>query len=303
MPRYTTVRTIAEPFTIEGRGLHGNRLCTVRVVPASEGGLKFFHLPTGVVIPARAEYVGDLSLATTLVKDGVRLQTVEHILSALVGLGIDHATVEVDGGELPILDGSATPWTKAISQVGLVDLHTSRSFIKILRNVEVRHEKRWIAVSPLDELRINYTIDFPGSSIGRQSMELAVTPDKYRRELAPARTFCLKSEIDLLHSRGLALGGNLDNAVVYDDDGCLNDCLRFENEAVRHKILDLVGDLALMGAPILGYVEAHAAGHAMHVALVKQLLSEPDAWTILEVAAAKGSRLFQPDFTPKLAAV
>ncbi|MCL1908338.1 MAG: UDP-3-O-acyl-N-acetylglucosamine deacetylase [Holophagaceae bacterium] len=301
MPRPATARTIAAPFMLKGHGLHRNKPCAVRVAPAENGGLNFFHLPSGVVIPARAEYVGDLSLATTLAKDGVHLQTVEHILSALFGLGVDHAAIEVDGDELPILDGSAAPWVKAISQVGLIDLPVSKRFVKVLRKVGVHQEKRWIAIGPHDGLRIGYTIDFPGSSIGRQSMEVAVTPDKYRRELAPARTFCLKSEIDHLRSCGLAVGGNLDNAVVYDGDGCLNESLRFENEAVRHKMMDLVGDLALLGAPILGRIEAHAAGHAMHVALVRQLLLEPDAWTIEEAGPAHCNGLFQPDFAQGLA--
>jgi UDP-3-O-[3-hydroxymyristoyl] N-acetylglucosamine deacetylase len=228
---------------------------------------------------------------------------VEHILSALFGLGVDHALIETDGEELPILDGSAAPWVKTISQVGLRDLSINKSFVKILREVQVRYENCWIRINPYAGLRLNYTINFPYSAIGEQSMELTVTPDKYRRELAGARTFCLKSEIDAMRSRGLALGGSLDNAVVYSDAGYLNESLRFENEAVRHKMLDLVGDLTLLGAPLLGAVEAHAAGHAMHVALVKQLLSEPDSWTMVEYAPTSTQRLFQPDFTQKLAAV
>jgi UDP-3-O-[3-hydroxymyristoyl] N-acetylglucosamine deacetylase len=291
------------PFTINGFGLHGNKPCSVTVLPTEHGGLRFLHTPSGVTVPAKAEYCGDLSLATTLVKDGIRLQTVEHVLAALVGLAIDHAVIEVDGEELPILDGSAAPWVKAISQVGLRDLPITKNCIKVLRAVQVRHENRWVSVSPYSELKINCTIDFPGSSIGRQSMELAITPDKFRRELAAARTFCLKKEIDLMQSRGLALGGSLDNAVVYDDNGYLNECLRFEDEAVRHKMLDIVGDLALLGAPLLGFVEAHAAGHALHVALVKKLLSEPDAWTMLEIGPTVASNLFQPGFAPELATV
>jgi UDP-3-O-[3-hydroxymyristoyl] N-acetylglucosamine deacetylase len=131
-------------------------------------------------------------------------------------------------------------------------------------------------------------------------MELAITPDKFRRELAAARTFCLKKEIDFMQSRGLAQGGSLDNAVVYDDNGYLNDSLRFEDEAVRHKMLDIVGDMALLGAPMLGFVEAHAAGHALHVALVKKLLSEPSAWALLDAAPTAAPRLFQPDLVPEL---
>lgn len=291
------VRTLAESFTLTGRGLHGNKPCSVTVTPAEQGGLRFLHVPTGVIIPAKADYAGDLSLATTLVKDGARLQTVEHILSALYGLGVDHALIRADGGELPILDGSAAPWTKAISQAGLKDLPGARRCMRVLRQVEVQNENRYVCVSPHRGLRLSCAIDFPCSAIGRQSLELIVTPGNYRRELAEARTFCLKSEIDAMQSRGMALGGSLDNAVVYDDDGCLNERLRFEDEAVRHKMLDLVGDLALLGAPLMGYVEARAAGHAMHVALVKKLLSEPDAWTIAEAEPipVRGG-MFRPGF-------
>ena len=303
MPRPATVRTTAEPFTLSGFGLHENKPCSVRVLPSETGGLRFLHLPSQATIPAKADYAGDLSLATTLVKDGVCLRTVEHILSALFGLGVDHAIIEVDGEELPILDGSAAPWVKAISQVGLIDLPSKKNWIKVLRTVQVQHEDKWVRLSPYDGLMINCTIDFPGSSIGRQSLELSISPDKFRRELASARTFCLKKEIDAMHSRGLALGGSLDNAVVYDDNGYLNDCLRFDNEAVRHKMLDLVGDLALLGAPLLGFVEAHAAGHAIHVALVKKLLSERDAWTMVETAPVTLHRLFQPEFAQGFAAV
>jgi UDP-3-O-[3-hydroxymyristoyl] N-acetylglucosamine deacetylase len=288
---------------MSGVGLHGNKPCAVNVLPAGDGGLRFLHRPSGTMIPATADYVGDLSLATTLVKDGVRLQTVEHILSALFGLGIDHALIEVDGEELPILDGSSAPWAKAIAQAGTRNVKAPKKRLKVLKPVQVQNGNRWMRVSPFNELRIDCAIDFPTASIGSQSLALTITPDRYRREIAPARTFCLKCEIDYMHSNGLALGGNLDNAVVYDDNGYLNDDLRFENEAVRHKMLDLLGDLALAGAPISGLVEAHAAGHALHVALVKKLISEPDAWTMVETAQASTHRLFQTEFKQRLAAV
>ncbi|MCL1894235.1 MAG: UDP-3-O-acyl-N-acetylglucosamine deacetylase [Holophagaceae bacterium] len=303
MSRHATAKTIAKPFTLKGYGLHKNQPCSVRVVPAEGGGLRFVHTPSKVVIPAEVDYVGDISLATTLTKDGVVLQTVEHILSALYGHGVDHALIEVDGDELPILDGSAEPWANAIINAGLRSLQTSKSHIKILRPIEARHGEKWIRISPHSRLQLNYTINFANSSIGRQSMKLAVTPNKYQQELAPARTFCQKSEIEYMHSRGLALGGNLDNAVVYDGNGCLNDNLRFENEAVRHKMLDLIGDLALLGTHIVGHIEAYAAGHALHVALVKQLLSEPDAWVEVESIPTQPSTFFRPNYSQELATV
>jgi UDP-3-O-[3-hydroxymyristoyl] N-acetylglucosamine deacetylase len=259
-------------------------------------------LPSGVLIPALTDFVGDLSLATTLAKDGARLQTVEHLLSALCGLGVDHALIEAGGDELPVLDGSASPWVKAICQTGLRDLPNIRRYIKIKRPVHVAQGVRSVSVRPHKGFKISYTIDFPGTYIGRQSMELSITPEKYSRELSSARTFCLKNEIDYMQSRGLAQGGSLDNAVVYDGSGYLNDSLRFANEAVRHKMLDLVGDFALLGAPLLGCVEARAAGHALHVALAKKLLSEPDAWVLAEAEPAYANSLFQPGFAQGLAA-
>jgi len=281
MPSSSTARTTAAPFTLKGTGLHGNKPCSVTVEPAQSGGLRFLHAPSGVEIPALARHAEcDLTLATVLSKDGARLQTVEHLLSALYGMGVDHALIISDGGEFPILDGSAGPWAKAIARVGLRDLAAPKRCINVLKEVRITRASRHIAVGPCDGFAISYTIDFPCRSIGRQSLELAVTPEGFLRELADARTFCMKRDIDMMQSRGLALGGSLENAVVFDDDRCLNEPLRFLNEAVRHKALDLVGDLALLGAPLKGRIEAFAAGHAMHVDLAKKLLATPDAWTM-----------------------
>jgi UDP-3-O-[3-hydroxymyristoyl] N-acetylglucosamine deacetylase len=279
MPRNATPQTLSREITISGHGLHGNRPCSVRLVPASSlTGLVFVHTPTGTEIPAKAALAGDLVLSTTLVKDGVRLQTIEHLLSALTGLEIEHLRIEVDGEELPILDGSAAPWVEAIMSVGVKALEGRRRFMKITEPIEIRNGDRWIRALPYDGLRLRYVIDFPIPALGRQSRELSLTPEKYRRELAAARTFCLAQEIELMRSRGLALGGSLDNAVVFGAEGPLNESLRYEDEAVRHKMLDLVGDLTLLGAPLLGLVEAHAAGHAMHVALAQAILASPGSW-------------------------
>ncbi|HET8714246.1 MAG TPA: UDP-3-O-acyl-N-acetylglucosamine deacetylase [Holophagaceae bacterium] len=300
MPRATTPQTLAREITISGHGLHGARPCTVRLVPVDRPtGLRFRHLGTGVEIPVSADFAGDIQLATTLVKDGVRLQTIEHLLSALVGLEIEHLLIEVDGEgadvELPILDGSAHPWMEAILQAGARSLDGKRRFVKVLRPLEVDRGGKRIRVSPYDGLRVRYTIDFPVASLGRQSRELSLSPEKYRAEVGAARTFCLEQEIDWMRANGLALGGSLENAVVYGAEGPLNESLRFHDEAVRHKILDLLGDLALLGAPLLGLVEAHAAGHALHVDLVKALQSDRSAWTWAELPEpAKTPALFRP---------
>jgi UDP-3-O-[3-hydroxymyristoyl] N-acetylglucosamine deacetylase len=300
MPRSSQPQTLGREITISGHGLHGNRPCTVRLVPAdAPSGLRFVHLPTGTELPVKADLAGDLVLSTTLVKDGVRLQTIEHLLSALMGLEIEHLRIEVDAEEFPILDGSAGPWVEALLQAGTRTLDGRRRFLKITRPVEVRNGNRWIRVSPFDGLRLRYTIDFPVPALGRQSRELSLTPEKYRRELGAARTFCLAQEIEAMRARGLALGGSLDNAVVFGSEGPLNESLRFEDEAVRHKMLDLVGDLALLGAPLLGLVEAHAAGHALHVGLAQAILADPGCWEWAEEAVPANVRFF---FQPSVAA-
>ena len=293
MPRNATPQTLSREITLSGHGLHGNLPCSVRLVPtAAPTGLLFVHTPTGTEIPVRADLAGDLVLSTTLVKDGIRLQTIEHLLSALAGLEVEHLRIEVDAEELPILDGSAAPWVEAILQAGLRGLEGRRRFLKITHPVEVHNGDRWIRVLPYDGLRLRYVIDFPVPALGRQSRELSLTPEKFRRELGAARTFCLAQEIDMMRARGLALGGSLDNAVVFGADGPLNESLRFEDEAVRHKMLDLVGDLALLGAPLLGLVEAHAAGHAMHVALTQAILASPGCWEWTEEVEAPTVRFF-----------
>jgi UDP-3-O-[3-hydroxymyristoyl] N-acetylglucosamine deacetylase len=235
-----------------------------------------------VEIPALAGFVGDCSLATTLVRDGIVLQTVEHLLSALAGLGIDHLTVDVTGEELPILDGSAAPWVQAIQSAGIRPMAMGSRTLRILHPVEVRRGDKWMRVTPYPGLRVGYTIDFDHPAIGRQSRELTITPEKYVRELGSARTFCLEEDIEFMRSRGLAKGGSLENAVVFSPSGPLNDSLRYEDEAVRHKILDLVGDLKLLGASLEGLVEAHRAGHALHVELARAILAQENAWTMVE---------------------
>lgn len=302
MSRARHPQTLLRTISVAGHGLHSNRPCTVRLVPVtSASGLRFVHLPSGTEIPVHADHTGDLRLATTLVRGAVRFQTVEHLLSALMGLEIEHLRIEVDGEELPILDGSAAPWVDAIQEAGIRALPGRRRFLKVLRPVEVRQDGRWIRVSPaegFDGLRIRYTIDFDHPAIGRQTRELGLTAEKFAREVGAARTFCLSHEIDWMRSKGLALGGSLDNAVVFGPEGPLNEALRFEDEAVRHKILDLIGDLALLGAPLQGFVEVHAGGHALHVALAKALLADTSAWTWADLEERRAPRPLRPFFQP-----
>lgn len=273
-------QTLRQSVTIDGHGLHSNLPCRVTIRPVEQvTGLQFLHAPSGTLIPARAEFVSDLSLATTLSRDGIRLSTVEHLLAALAGLEIEHAIIEVTGTELPILDGSAAPWVQALQEAGTRIIPGPRRLIRMLHPVEVQKDGKWMRISPYSGLRLRYTIDFDHPAIGRQTRELTLTPEKFRRELGSARTFCMERDIEFMRSKGLALGGSLDNAVVFSAVGPLNETLRFEDEAVRHKMLDLMGDLAMLGAPIQGLIEAHAAGHAMHIALVQAVLADATAWT------------------------
>lgn len=295
MPRSRHPQTLRNPVTVAGHGLHSNRPCRVTIHPVEQAsGLRFLHGPSGIEIPAKADLVGDLSLATTLTKDGLRFGTVEHLLAALSGLEIEHALIEVDSEELPILDGSAAPWVEAIAAAGTRVLPGARRFIKVLHPVEVKGEGKWMRVSPHAGLRVRYTIDFDHPAIGRQSREISMDPEKFRRELSSARTFCMERDIEFMRSRGLALGGSLENAVVFSANGPLNETLRYEDEAVRHKMLDLIGDLSLLGAPLMGLVEAQSAGHALHVALVKALLADTQAWTWSEAGAPAPARSVFP---------
>ena len=201
MPRSRHAQTLAHTVTLSGHGVHSNRPCTVTLHPADQAtGILFRHLPSGVTVPALAAFVGDCSLATTLVREGVILQTVEHLLSALAGLGIDHLTVDVTGEELPILDGSAAPWVQAIQAAGIRSMPMGSQCLRILHPVEVRRGDKWMRVTPYPGLRVGYTIDFDHPAIGRQSRELTITPEKYVRELGSARTFCLEQDIEFMRA-------------------------------------------------------------------------------------------------------
>jgi UDP-3-O-[3-hydroxymyristoyl] N-acetylglucosamine deacetylase len=206
--------------------------------------------------------------------------------------------VDLTGEELPILDGSAGPWIRAIQEAGIAPMPLAAPARRILKPIEVRQGDKWMRVSPHHSLRVAYTIDFDHPAIGRQSRELTVTPEKYVRELAIARTFCMDRDIEFMRAHGLAKGGSLENAVVFSPEGPLNDSLRYEDEAVRHKMLDLLGDLKLLGAPLAGFVEAHRAGHALHVELARAILANRGSWVWeTEETRVPGRPLFAPAMT------
>ncbi len=264
--------TLARSIGCEGVGLHGGGTCRVRLVPQDHGGRRFVTA-RGVEIPATIEHVGSDARATVLARSSGRIDTVEHLLAALSVSRIDHVRIEVDGDELPALDGSAAPWCALLAEAGRLTLDAPAPSIGLVSAVEVREGARWIRAEPAAALSIDYSIDFELASIGRQRCVIeAIDPAGFAERLAPARTFALRDEVAALREAGLARGGSLENALVFDEAGPMGDvALRFPDECVRHKVVDLLGDLALLGAPLAARVVAERAGHRLHHALVRAI--------------------------------
>jgi UDP-3-O-[3-hydroxymyristoyl] N-acetylglucosamine deacetylase len=234
-----------------------------------------------VEIPATLESLGGVDHATRLVRDGVCIDTVEHLLSALFALGVDDAIVDVDGPEVPVLDGSAAPFVILIHEAGLKPLAVVRRHLKVLRPVEVVRGGKTLRISPSDHFRVSYAIGFDHPLLRHQTVSVRVTSETFAEMVAPARTFGFLRDVETLRQSGLALGGSLENAVVIGETGVLNNKLRFEDEFVRHKVLDAIGDLSLLGHPVVGHLEAVKAGHALHAALALKLKRTPEAWALV----------------------
>lgn len=274
-PQNTLVRRVR----LSGIGLHTGRHVRVVLHPArADHGVVFYRSDVDAFIPAVAEAAGRFDHATSLGERGRDVATVEHLLSAAVGAGLDNLLVELDGPEVPILDGSALPWLDAFETAGLVALNTRAvPFVpsRVLTVSESSGKK--LEIRPARDLRVTYTIDFPNPAVGRQSITVVLTPESYAAHIAPARTFGFLAEYEMLKAHGLARGAREDNCIVVGDDRVENGDLRFADEFVRHKVLDLLGDLALVGRPVLGHVVAHKAGHAMHATLARLLREESRA--------------------------
>jgi UDP-3-O-[3-hydroxymyristoyl] N-acetylglucosamine deacetylase len=252
----------------------------LRILPAPpNSGIVFRRVDLdGFEVEAIGRNVARVSYATSLMKKGVLISTTEHLLSALVGMRIDNAIIELDNLELPILDGSARPFVDLIKKVGVRKQRRARTYIRILRALEVREGNKFIAVYPADSYSVSYTINFPHPMIGRETLALELSNGEYVSSIAPARTFGFLHEAEAMRQQGLIRGASDQNALVLTRDGLVNPPLRFPDEFVRHKILDLIGDLALIGRQILGNVVADRAGHAMHTALVSRLLRDHTLW-------------------------
>jgi UDP-3-O-[3-hydroxymyristoyl] N-acetylglucosamine deacetylase len=263
-----------------GIGLHSGAPVSMRLVPAAAGtGIAFHRVDLdGFDIEAVSRNVARVSYATSLMRKGVLISTTEHLLSAFVGLGIDNVIVELDNLELPILDGSALPFVELIQKAGIRRQRRPRKYLKILRDLEMREGNKFISVEPANSYFVSYSIDFPHPLIGKETFDLELSNGNYVREVAPARTFGSRADEKAMRNMGLIRGASRDNCIVLTRDGLENGPLRYRDEFVRHKVLDLIGDLALLGKPILGKIVADRAGHAMHTALVSRILRDKTIW-------------------------
>ena len=276
-------KTIRRAVAANGVGIHRGQQTRLRLRPAwPNAGIVFFRTDLGQAIPARAENVRDVASATTLGLRGAEAGTVEHILAALAGAGVTNVYIDLDGPEVPILDGSALPFVQMLRRAGVLEQGVSVPEMRVKAVVRVGEKDRWVELRPANELVIDYRISFDSRAVGRQRFVATVTPQRFASAIAPARTFGFLNEVAALRSRGLARGGSLDNCVVVDGSRVLSGRLRFRDEFVRHKVLDLLGDLALLEYPLRAHVVANRAGHALHVEALQALLARPEAWELVE---------------------
>jgi len=297
--------TIANTASAEGVGLHTGVFGHIRLVPApADAGIVFRRVDLdNFPIEAEGHNVARVSYATSLMKQGVLLSTTEHLLAAIYSYGIDNIYIDIDSIEVPILDGSAEPFLQMLEQAGIRKLRRRRRYLKVLRPLEVVEGDRRIGIYPAEEFRVRCYVDFPHPLVGQQEVEMLVSPQTFRHLLARARTFCFERDIEPLRSMGLIRGGSLENAIVLTSDGVMNGPLRFPDEFGRHKALDLIGDLALAGLPLLARVEAHKAGHALHTQLVSRLLADRSLWTVTTGEfAPPGAKIEAPSLAPVAAA-
>jgi len=276
--------TIQRPVETSGVGLHSGVPVKIRVTPAPVStGLVFLRTDLdNFPIPALWKHVARVSYATSLMRQGVLISTTEHLLSTFYSLGIDSAFIEIDNLEVPILDGSGQPFVELIREAGMRHYRRKRRYLRVTRPVIIEDRGKRISIIPDDSFRLTCDVQFDHPLVGKQALEMEVTPERYAEQIAPARTFGFEYELSAMRNMGLIRGATLDNAVCFDRTSVLNPGgLRFRDECCRHKALDLIGDLALLGKPLLGHVIAERAGHAMHAALVTKIMSDPSLYEIL----------------------
>lgn len=276
--------TLQRPAAAQGVGLHSGVPVNIRIMPAPPStGIVFVRTDLDrFEIPASWRHVARVSYATSLMRQGVLLSTTEHLLSVFYSMGVDNAYVEIDNLEVPILDGSGLPFVRMVQNAGLRTYRRLRRYLCIRRPVTVEDRGRRISILPAESFQLTCDVFFNHPLVGRQMLEMEVTPGRYAEEIAPARTFGFAGELDQMRHMGLIRGASLDSGVCFSPDGIMNpDGLRFPDECCRHKALDLIGDLALIGRPLLGHVVAERAGHAMHAALVSRIMTDPSLYEIL----------------------
>ena len=289
-------KTLAYSTTLSGVGLHSGQPATLTIHPAPVGtGVVFYQKTTEAVhsCPAYIKHLRPMDLCTTIGLNGFQIQTVEHVLSALAGLEIDNAYLELDGTEVPAVDGSAAPFVNLIHSAGAIEQDQPRTYLKIVRPLSVGDDHRSLTVYPSILPKISYSIDYPHPLIQRQSYVHDCSVTEFQKNIAGARTFAFRHEVEFLWSRGLGIGGSLDNTLVLSETGLMNESgFRFHDECVRHKVLDLIGDLSLLGIPVIGHFVADRAGHSVHAQLVKAILDNPDAWILLNTSDEDRSLIY-----------
>jgi UDP-3-O-[3-hydroxymyristoyl] N-acetylglucosamine deacetylase len=279
-------RTLKKELVFEGKGLHTGEHAVVKLKPApKDTGIVFCRTDKGAVISANVNSVSDTAFATTLGSNGTKIKTVEHILAAVSGLGIDNLIIEVNGPEIPILDGSSAKFVDMILKGGIARQSSERLYIEVLKPIVFKEGKTEITALPYEGRRITCQIHFKHRILGHQKMSVELEEESFIKELAPARTFGFLKDVEYLRAKGLAKGGSLENAVILGEDGVINDSgLRFEDEFIRHKILDFIGDLSLLGFPVYGHILATRPGHTANMKFIKKFLSCSDCWRIVSGA-------------------
>lgn len=276
--------TVHRPVEACGVGLHYGVPVSIRILPAPPStGIVFIRTDLdNFPVPASWRYVARVSYATSLMRQSVLISTTEHLLSVLYSMGVDNAYIEIDNLEVPILDGSGQPFVDLVREAGVKHYRRRKRYLRIRKPVSIESQGKRISILPSDRFLLTCDVRYDHPLIGRQMLDLEVTPERYAEEIAPARTFGFAHELDQMRDMGLIRGASLENAICFDQYGVQNpDGLRFSDECCRHKALDLIGDLALIGKPLLGHVIAERAGHAMHAALVSRIMSDPNLYEIL----------------------
>ncbi|WP_337291104.1 UDP-3-O-acyl-N-acetylglucosamine deacetylase [Candidatus Methylomirabilis sp.] len=299
MSHQRTLQTIA---TCKGIGIHSGQSVTMslRPAPANSGVVfKRIDLPSAPTIEAKPAHIVDVHHATTIGKDGMKVRTIEHLMAAFAGTGLDNVLVELDGEEVPAMDGSAAPFVELIRKVGLKRQMVARTYLKIKERLVVETERSSIQIVPSKRLQVIYTMRFDHPLLGEQSAAFDITREMFAREIASCRTYGFLKDIEELRRRNLGLGGSFDNAIVIGEGGVVNGDLRFRDELVRHKVLDLLGDLYLLGRPILGTVIAHGAGHFLHTRLVREIQRHLDLEHPASVCSGVIERWARPLLQPE----